>query len=103
MPSPTSAQQLPSQTPNNSAPIALGKLVLGGELTDSRGGAVVGTVELFSYVTAAWRYLFGTFAQTTTAVNPNFSLTAGSAYSQSQLQQLADQVALLSKQLGRMA
>lgn len=102
MAAPKSAQQLPGQTPNTNAPIAVSQIDLSGnELKDSLGGAVTGNVHVIGYVTAAWRYLFGTFAQTTTAVNPNFTLTAGATYSQTTLQELIDQVKLLSKQLGR--
>ena len=106
MAAPLSAQQLPAQTPNNNSPIALGNVQLvGNELivTQNPGGGftVTGQLSLFSYVTSAWRYLFGTFAQTSTNINPAFTLTAGGAYSQTQMQALADQVALLSKQLGR--
>ena len=101
MAAPSSAQKLPAQTPNNSAPIALGRLTLAGELLDGSGAPVTGTLQLFSAVTSAWRYLFGTFAQTTTQISSTFTLTAGTTYSQTQFQQLADQVALLSKQLGR--
>jgi len=83
-------------------PIAFGKVELtGGELRDSRGGSVTGTLSLFSHVTAGWRYLFGTFAQTSSAIRPDFSLTAGPTYSQTDMQKLIDQVALLSKQVGR--
>jgi len=97
----TSASKLPRQTPNSSAPIATVEgEVLG--LFDSTGKPVTGSLQaLFAYVTPAWRYLFGTFAVTTSAIDPNFSLTADASYSQSQIQQLADQVALLSAQLGK--
>ena len=106
MSAPKSAQALPAQTPNSNSPISLGTIELvGNELTVTQnpgsGYTVTGQLQLFSYVTPAWRYLFGTFAQTSSAVDPNFSLTAGGAYSQTQMQQLADQVALLSAQLGR--
>ena len=106
MSAPKSAQALPAQTPNSSAPISLGTIdLVGNELTVTQnpgaGFTVTGQLQLFSYVTSAWRYLFGTFAQTSTNVDPNFTLTAGGAYSQTQMQQLADQVSALSKQLGR--
>jgi len=106
MSAPKSAQQLPAQTPNSNAPISLGTIdLVGNELTVTQnpgtGFTVTGQLQLFSYVTAAWRYLFGTFAQTSSAVDPTFSLTADVGCSQAQMQQLADQVALLSKQLGR--
>jgi hypothetical protein len=103
MAAPLSAQQLPPQTPNANAPIASLDIELAGELTDSKGGAVTGKLAAFAYVTSAWRYLFGTFAQTSSAISPTFSLTAQPAYSQSDMQSLADQVALLSRQLGRSA
>jgi hypothetical protein len=102
MAAPTSAAQLPAQTPNTSAPIAIANVTLvGGELLDGSGKPVTGSLQFFSYVTSAWRYLFGTFAQTSAQIDPNFSLTASAGYSQSQMQMLADQVALLSAQLGR--
>ena len=106
MAAPLSAQQLPAQTPNNNSPIALGNVQLvGNELivTQNPGGGftVTGQLSLFSYVTAAWRYLFGTFAQTSSAIRPDFSLTAGPPYSQTDMQKLIVQVALLSKQVGR--
>ena len=98
----TSANQLPAQTPNSSAPLAVIDDFEPVGLFDSTGKPITGTIAaVFAYVTPAWRYLFGTFATTTSAIDPNFSLSAGTTYSQSQLQELADQVALLSKQLGR--
>lgn len=100
MATPTGQKPLPRQTPNSSAPICM----IEGEpsgLMDSTGKPITGNVQLFGYVTAAWRYLFGTFAQTSTSINPSFTQTAGVSYSQSQQQALIDQVALLSKQLGR--
>lgn len=101
MSAPLSAQKLPAQTPNTSAPIASAQITLAGQLLDSMGKPVTGTLSVISAVTAAWRYLFGTFAQTSSAINPNFTLTASGSYSQSQMQTLANQVALLSKQLGK--
>lgn len=101
MPAPKSAQQLPAQTPNTSAPLAFASLQLSGELTDGQGKPVTGTLKLFSHVTAAWRYLFGTFAQTSTEINPAFTLTVSNPPTQAQVQALVAQVALLSKQLGR--
>jgi len=101
MAAPLSAQKLPQQTPNNSAPLAEAQLVLAGELTDGQGRPVAGTLSVTSYVTAAWRYLFGTFAQTSPGINPNFTLSVSNPPTQAQVQALVAQVALLSKQLGR--
>jgi len=98
----TSANKLPAQTPNTSAPIATVSETEPTGLFDSTGKPITGMLPtLMAYVTPSWRYLFGTFAQTSKAISPTFSLTADKTYSQQQLQQLADQVALLSAQLGR--
>jgi hypothetical protein len=101
MSAPQSAQPLPSQTPNTSAPLAFGQVQLSGELLDSTGKPVSGTLKIFSSVTAAWRYLFGTFAQTSQGINPNFTLAVSNPPTQAQVEALVAQVALLSKQLGR--
>lgn len=101
MSAPQSAQPLPSQLPNNSSPIAYVHEDDVTGLLDSLGKPVTGRLELVAYVTSAWRYLMGTFAQTSAGIDPNFSQTAAGTYSQAQMQALADQVALLSKQLGR--
>jgi hypothetical protein len=101
MSAPQSAQPLPPQTPNTSAPLAFGQVQLSGELLDSTGKPVSGTLKIFSSVTAAWRYLFGTFAQTSASINPNFTLAVSNPPTQAQVEALVAQVALLSKQLGR--
>jgi len=101
MPAPSSAKPLPAQTPNSSAPIASGAIELGGELKDSLGKPVTGRVIFFASVTEAWRYLFGTFAQTTSDINPNFSLSVSNPPTQAEVEALVVQVQLLSKQLGR--
>jgi hypothetical protein len=101
MSAPSGAKPLPAQTPNSSAPIASGSIELTGELKDSLGKAVTGRVSFFAGVTEAWRYLFGTFAQTSSAINPNFTLAVSNPPTQAQVQALVAQVALLSKQLGR--
>ena len=108
MSAPSSANKLPNQTPNTSAPIGEAKLILSGSgasdetgtLQDSLGGIVTGSVRLSVRVTQAWRYLFGTFVQRSKSVNPTFSLTAGVGYSQSQMQALIAQVEALSKAVG---
>lgn len=102
MTAPGSANPLPAQTPNSSAPIAEVSELEPVGLYDSTGKPITGTLQtFFAYVTPAWRYLFGTFAVTTSAIDPNFTLSASKTYSQSDMQALANQVALLSKQLGR--
>ena len=102
MPGASGQNVLPAQTPNSSAPIAEVQGLEPVGLFDSTGKPVTGTLQaFFAYVTPAWRYLFGTFAQTTSAIDPNFTLSASATYSQTQMQTLADQVALLSKQLGK--
>ena len=102
MAAPLSAQQLPAQTPNTSAPLATAELLLqGGELLDSLGKPITGSLKVTSYVTAAWRYLFGTFAQTSTEINPDFTLAVSNPPTQAQVEALVAQVALLSAQLGR--
>lgn len=103
MSAPQSAQPLPSQTPNNSAPIAYIHEEDVTGLVDSLGKPVSGKLELVGYITQAWRYLMGTFAQTSTAINPNFTLTISNPPTQAQVEALVAQVQLLSKQLGRTA
>ena len=96
------ANQLPLQTPNTSQPIASGEVDVteNGSLVDSRGNAVTGLLNVALPVTAAWRYLFGTFIQRSNSVSPTFTLTAGIAYSQTQMQTLIAQVEALSKVVG---
>lgn len=101
MPAPQSAQQLPAQTPNSSAPIAFGQIQLSGELTDGQGKAVSGTLQFFSSVTAAWRYLFGTFAQTSGEITTPYTLAVSNPPTQAEVQALVAQVALLSTQLAK--
>jgi hypothetical protein len=102
MPAPTSAQLLPTTLPNASQPLASVEYELQpGDLMDGSGKPVTGTLRMTSNVTPAWKYLFGTFPQRSSTVDPTFSLTAGATYSQAQVQQLADQVAALSALLGK--
>ena len=96
----TSANKLPLQTPNSSAPIASQEYTLEGELIDGMGKPVTGTLNILASVTQAWRYLFGTFVQRSSSVSQSFSLTAGAAYSQTDMQTLIDQVEALSKVVG---
>ncbi len=101
MSTPASAQNLPTQTPNTSAPIATVEGEVEG-LYDSLGKPITGGLQaLFAYVTPAWRYLFGTFVVRSSAVSATYSDTADAAYSQSQLQSLIDQVAALSQAVGQ--
>ncbi len=97
------SQTLPSQTPNNSSPLTSGELTLAGELKDSLGKPVTGALTLTSYVTAAWRYLFGTFAQTSVKINPNWTTSVSNPPTQAQVQAIVVQVELLSAQLGKLA
>ena len=101
MAAPLSAQQLPAQTPNTSAPIASASVTLVGELTDGSGKPVKGMLTITSFVTASWRYLFGTFAQTSAAIVTPYTLTISNPPTQAQVQALVAQVALLSKQLAK--
>ncbi len=105
MAAPQSAQNLPSQTPNTSAPIAsFGGEDVGDELNDSTGKAITGRLPMMmAYVTPAWRYLFGTFVVRSTTVSKTFGTgeLAAASYSQSQVQALIDQVAALSKVVGQ--
>jgi hypothetical protein len=94
------AQPLPLATPNSSSPIASITQDVSEQLTDSTGKPVQGTLTLSATVTAAWRYLFGTFVQRSPSVSTTFTLTAGAAYSQTQLQALIAQVQALSKAVG---
>jgi hypothetical protein len=101
MAAPLSAQQLPAQTPNNSAPIATVEGEVEG-LSDSLGKPITGSLQaLFAYVTPSWRYLFGTFVQRSAAVNATYSDVAAAAYDQTQVQRLIDQVSALSKTVGQ--
>ena len=104
MAAPASAQNLPSQTPNTSAPIAsFGEEEVMG-LYDGQGKPVTGTLQaMFAYVTPAWRYLFGTFVVRSTTVSKTYGdgVLAAATYSQSQVQSLIDQVAALSKVVGQ--
>lgn len=101
MSAPKSAQPLPNQTPNNSSPIAYIHEDDVTGLQDSLGKPVTGKLELVAYITQAWRYLLGTFAQTSSAVDPNWTLSVSEPPTQAQVQALVAQVQLLSKQLGR--
>lgn len=102
MTAPQSAQQLPAQTPNSSAPLASAQVTLEvGQLMDSLGKPVTGQFTVTSYVTAAWRYLFGTFAQTSAGIDPNWNTSVSNPPTQAQVQSIVAQVRLLSKQLGR--
>ena len=103
MSAPSSAQELPQQTPNTSSPIAQAEVdvAASGPLLDSLGKPVTGTLTITAAVTATWRYLFGTFVQRSASVNPTFSLTADVGYSQAQIQALSDQVAALSAAVGK--
>lgn len=101
MAAPLSAQQLPAQTPNNSAAIATVEGEVVG-LSDSLGKPITGSLQaLFAYVTPSWRYLFGTFVQRTAGVNSRYSDTASATYNATQLQDLIDQVASLSQAVGQ--
>ncbi len=102
MAAPQSAQRLPAQTPNSSAPIASASVALEvGQLMDSLGKPVTGQLTVTSYVTTAWRYLFGTFAQTSVGIDPNWTVAVSNPPTQAQVQAIVTQVQLLSKQLGR--
>jgi hypothetical protein len=101
MPAPSGAKPLPAQTPNSSAPLAFGQVEIAGELKDSQGRAITGKLQMFSYVTEAWRYLFGTFAQTSAGIDPNWTTSVSNPPTQAQVQAIVAQVQLLSKQLGR--
>lgn len=99
---PASAQQLPFQTPNSSAPIGMSVEAEVEGLLDSLGKPITGMLQAITVnVTSSWRYLFGTFVQRTNSVNPAYTATAGVAYSQAQIQALIDQVAALSKAVGK--
>jgi hypothetical protein len=99
--SPTSANSLPTQTPNTSAPIATFSGEVEG-LMDSLGKPVTGTLQtLMAYVTPSWRYLFGTFIVRSKSVSSAYTDTASATYSQTQIQTLIDQVAALSKVVGQ--
>lgn len=103
MAAPLSAQNLPSQTPNTSAPIATVEGEVEG-LYDSTGKPITGTLQaLFAYVTPAWRYLFGTFVVRSMTVDKTYGTgaLAAATYSQPQVQALIDQVAALSKVVGQ--
>lgn len=101
MSAPNSAQGLPSQMPNTSQPIVAISQDVGGQLFDSLGKPIIGVLTLSGRVTMAWRYLFGTFVQRSSSVNPDFTLTASNTYSQSQIQSLIDQVESLSQVVGK--
>ena len=101
MAAPQSAQSLPAQTPNSSAPIA----TISGEvegLVDSLGKPITGSLQaLMAYITPSWRYLMGTFVQRTTSVNARYATSAEATYNQAQIQDLIDQVSALSKVVGQ--
>ena len=100
MAAPKSANKLPQQTPNASAPIATISGAVEG-LMDSTGKPVTGSLQtLMAYVTPAWRYLFGTFVTRSSAVNANYTDTASTTYDAAQLQALINQVAALSAAVG---
>ncbi len=92
MSAPTSAQPLPKQTPNTSAPI------VDLDVTTPKEGA---TLHISGLVTPAWRYLFGLFALTTPKIDPNWTVSVSNPPTQAQVQAIAAQVKLLSAALGR--
>jgi hypothetical protein len=96
------AQSLPLATPNSATPIAQGEVdaATDGTLVDEQGKPITGTLNIALSVTAAWRYLFGTFVQRSPSISTTFSLTAGVSYDQPTLQALIAQVELLSKAVG---
>jgi hypothetical protein len=100
MAGPASAAQLPMQLPNTSQPIAEIDTPVQG-LLDSQGKPVTGQLKVSAIVTQAWRYLFGTFVQRSSSVDPDFTLTAAGGYSQGDTQTLIDQVKALSKAVGK--
>jgi hypothetical protein len=102
MAAPGSANTLPNQTPNTSAPIAsFGEEDVMG-LYDSAGKPITGKLQaMMAYVTPAWRYLFGTFVVRSSSVSSTYSDTASVTYSQTQIQALINQVAALSKVVGQ--
>lgn len=104
MSAPQSAQSLPMQLGNASGPLASVQAIvpIEGQLMDSLGKPVTGTLKLRlqAYISQQWRYLMGQFAQKSPSISRSFSLKADVGYSQAQMQALADQVALLSQQVG---
>ena len=99
--SPKSAQELPSGLPNANQPITEVSYDLQpGDLADSTGKPVTGKLKLSAKITKPWQYMFGQFAQRSSAVDPNYSQTVGATYSQTEVQNLADQVAALSAAVG---
>jgi hypothetical protein len=94
------ANPLPLATPNSSVPIGTVNQDIGGQLMDSTGKPVTGTLSLNVLVSVAWRYLFGTFVQRSNTISPTFTLTAGVSYSQTQMQALITQVEALSAVVG---
>ena len=92
MGAPSSAQTLPKQTPNTSAPI------VDTEVNVPREGGLVRVVGL---VTPAWRYLFGLFALKTTVIDPGWTQSVSNPPTQAEVQAIVAQVELLSQSLGR--
>lgn len=91
MAAPTSAQTLPKQTPNTSAPI----IDVDVTLPDGQ------TIHISAPVTTAWRYIFGLFALKTTAIDPTWTQTVSNPPTQAQVQAIVAQVELISAALGQ--
>lgn len=117
MAAPTSAKPLPLQTPNSSAPLvtvdiqALLRIIQAKDpaiadtssFTDGSVAVEASVASLSGYVTNAWRYIFNQFALTSPNINPNFSQSISASPTQAEVQELSNQVALLSQQIGRMS
>ena len=67
------------------------------KIEDSEGKSLQG----LAYITHAWRYLFGTFAKKTEAIDVNWEQTVSNPPTQAEVQAIADQVSLLSQALGK--
>ena len=92
MAAPTSAQTLPKQTPNTSAPI------IDQDVPIAQGAT---TIHVTGYVTSAWRYIFGLFALKTAAIDPAWTQTVSNPPTQAEVQAIVTQVQLLSQAVGR--
>ena len=92
MGAPSSAQALPKQTPNTSAPI------IDQDVAIPQGAT---TIHVTGYVTSAWRYIFGLFALKTTVISPTWTQSVSNPPTQAEVEAIVTQVKLLSQSLGR--
>lgn len=91
MAGPTSAQPLPKQLLNSSAPLTNVEV----EFPDGSRRTFDGML------TQAWRYIFGLFVQSSTSVSPTWTQSVSNPPTQAEIQAIVAQVVAISKVVGR--